>query len=144
MRVLVTGGRDFLDVRWMHAGLDLLHETLPGGITEIIEGGASGADLRARWWAERNGVKLTEVRAEWEKHSAGLKMGQKNPAGMIRNNAMLDLKPDIVFATPGGRGTEHMVGIAQRRGVRVVFLEKMPVKAPDGPLVVSQQPILNA
>lgn len=140
MRVLVTGGRTFLDIKWLWGGLDLLHDTLPGGITEIIEGGASGADIRAQWWGERNNVPVTEVRADWEKHGAGLKMGQKNPAGMIRNNEMLKLDPDIVLATPGGRGTAHMVDIAKRRGLRVIQLEKMPlVRTPASePLTVSR------
>ncbi len=127
MIVLVTGGRVFLDTDWLHAGLDLLHETLPGGITKIIEGGAPGADIRARWWGERRGIPVIEVQAEWEKYSVGLKMGQKNPAGMIRNNDMLKLEPNLVLEAPGGNGTAHMVDVAKRRGLRVVRLEKMPV-----------------
>lgn len=132
MRVLVTGGRTYLDVDRLHAGLDLLNERLPGGITEIIEGGAPGADIRARWWAERRGdVKITTVMAEWEKHSVGLKMGQKNPAGMIRNREMADMKPDVVLACPGGPGTAGMVALAKSRGLHVVYLIKM---VPEFPL----------
>lgn len=144
MRVLVTGGRDFTsyDQRmWLYAGLSLLHEKMP--ITEIIEGGAKGADLAARnWCLWRKGcgdqITLTTVEAEWEKHSAGLKADQKNPAGMIRNNEMGKMRPDVVLAAPGGPGTEHMVGVAKKLGLRVIYLEKMPVVktpqlAPGGP-----------
>lgn len=127
MRVCVTGGRTFTDRDWLWAGLDLLHE-VSGGITEIIEGGAPGADVRAGEWSQyRLGKKATVVEAEWEKHSRGLKHGQKNPAGMIRNNQMAAMKPDVVLAAPGGNGTAHMVSVAKRAGLRVVFLEKMPV-----------------
>lgn len=133
MRVLVTGGRTFQDRAWLWAGLNLLH-TMSGGITELIEGGAPGADVRAgewvRWMNEAAGVeivKLTIVEAEWERYSKGLKHGQKNPAGMIRNNEMAKLRPDVVLATPGGNGTAHMVDVAKKAGLKVVYLEKMPV-----------------
>lgn len=119
MKVLVTGGRTFLDSNWLFAGLDLLHESLPGGITEIIEGEAPGADIRARFWAERHGVKVVGVAADWKKHGRA--------AGFIRNAEMADLKPDVVLACPGGAGTRMMVDIAKKRGLRVVYLEKMPV-----------------
>lgn len=141
MRVLVTGGRTFLDIVWVWAGLDLLHEVLPGGITEIIEGGASGADIRARWWAEAFNdvcgqlaghmpIKITEVKAEWEKHGRS--------AGYIRNAEMAKLKPDVVLACPGGNGTANMVKVAKAAGLRVVHLDKMPVVRSPGPLVVSK------
>lgn len=127
VRVCVTGGRTFNNTEWLWAGLDLIHE-LSGGITEIIEGGATGADMRAGEWSERRlGKKATVIPAEWEKFSAGLKLGQKNPAGMIRNNRMVAMKPDIVLATPGGDGTAHMVGVSQKAGLQVIFLENMPV-----------------
>jgi hypothetical protein len=127
MRVLVTGGRTFQDTEWLWAGLDLLHD-ISGGITEIIEGGAPGADVRAGEWCQRRlGKQATVVEAEWEKYSAGLKHGQKNPAGAIRNNQMALMKPDVVLACPGGVGTAHMIKVAKQSGLRVVLLEKMPV-----------------
>jgi N-methylhydantoinase A/oxoprolinase/acetone carboxylase beta subunit len=131
--VCVTGGRTFTDTAWLHAGLDLLHSMAP--ISKIIEGGAPGADVRAGEWSRRRlGKEPTVVEAEWEKHSKGLKHGQKNPAGMIRNNDMAKMRPDVVLATPGGAGTAHMVGVSKKLGLRVIFLEKMPVlKSPAGP-----------
>jgi len=143
MRVCVTGGRTFTDRDWLWAGLDLLHEL--GGITEIIEGGAPGADVRAGEWSlNRLKKKPTVVEAEWEKYSKGLKHGQKNPAGMIRNTAMVKLKPDIVLATPGGSGTAHMVGLATKAGLKVVFLEKMPVAKGPASILTSPLPLSDA
>jgi hypothetical protein len=127
MRVLVTGGRDYLDVRRVFAGLDRLHDAV-GGITEIIEGGASGADIRAQWWAEREQIPCTEMKADWEKHGKA--------AGYIRNREMADLKPDLVLACPGGKGTANMIAIAKERGIRVVYLEKIAQPFP-GPVVHS-------
>lgn len=120
MRVLITGGRDFQEHDWLFNGLEFLNMMYPIG--EIIEGGASGADCLAANWARWKQVKLTTVEAEWTKY------GKR--AGMIRNCSMADLNPDLVLATPGGRGTAHMVGEAQARGIQVVMLEKMPVRRP--------------
>lgn len=121
MRVLVTGGRDFRDREWLYAGLDLLHGLDP--ITELIEGGAAGADCLAANWAIWRGygtdMRHTKVPAQWNQHGRG--------AGAIRNTEMAKLRPDVVLACPGGRGTAHMVDVARSHGLRVVFLEKMPV-----------------
>jgi hypothetical protein len=132
VRVLVTGGRTFNDTAWLHAALDLLHSKAP--ITEIIEGGAPGADVRAQEWGNRviGKEKVTTVEAEWERYSAGLKAGQKNPAGVIRNAQMAKLRPDVVLACPGGPGTANMIDVARAHGLRVVMLEKMPVLPTKG------------
>lgn len=46
-----------------------------------------------------------------------------NAAGMVRNNVMLDLRPDIVLAfhddLARSRGTAHCVREAQLRGIPV-------------------------
>jgi hypothetical protein len=126
MKVLVTGGRLFRERAWLWAGLDHLHRLCP--ITEIIEGGAIGADCYANEWCHaRLGKPPTTVEAEWDRYSAGLKKGQKNPAGVIRNAKMADMRPDLVLACPGGPGTSNMIETARVRGLRVVMLEKMPV-----------------
>lgn len=141
MKVLVTGGRDYgsyEDRMWLYAGLSLLHSKR--AVTEIIEGGAAGFDHHAKNWALwRRGcgdrIELTEVKAEWERYSAGLKDGQKNPAGAIRNGEMAKMRPDIVLACPGGPGTANMVATAKAAGLTVIFLEKMPVlRAKENPL----------
>lgn len=120
MRVLVTGGRTFQDREWLWAGLNLIHRhPQMGPITEIIEGGAPGADTRAREWAHWNEIVCTTVPAQWEKHGRA--------AGYIRNSEMAKMRPDLVLACPGGKGTANMVEIAESSKLRLVRLEKMPV-----------------
>jgi hypothetical protein len=110
MKIIVCGGRHFRDERRVYAVLDRLH--LQEGISEVIEGGATGADALGREWAEHRGVPRTVVTADWE--TLGL------DAGRIRNRKMLRTKPDAVVAFPGGRGTAHMVRIATEAGARVI------------------------
>lgn len=111
MKVLVCGGRDYNDYGNVKAHLDALHDMEP--ITEIIHGGASGADTLAGLWATQNNVKLNIFPAEWEKHGRA--------AGPIRNTIMLEVgKPELVLAFRGGRGTANMVKQAEDAGVEVM------------------------
>lgn len=117
MRLLVCGGRDFRNRLWLYAGMDRLHGLQP--IETVIEGGAEGADRFAGEWARAHGIPLTTVLADWRTH------GKK--AGYLRNVAMADLRPDIVLAAPGGKGTQMMVVIAAQRGIPVAMLHRMDV-----------------
>jgi hypothetical protein len=110
MRVLVCGGRDYADQHKVDGYLTLLNRAHP--FVELIEGGARGADELAGRWAIDHGIKHTRVLAEWGKY------GKR--AGVLRNQQMLDMNPDLVIAFPGGRGTAHMVSIAKAKGTKVI------------------------
>ena len=112
MRVLVTGGRDYRG-RWVVFDvLDALHRGPEGPITVIVSGGARGADSLGEDWAATRGVRVEVHPARWDLH------GRR--AGPIRNAEMLDTRPDVVVAFPGGRGTADCVAGAERRGLRVI------------------------
>lgn len=107
MRVIVCGGRGFDDYDLMARTLDSL------GVTEVAEGGASGADDMAEAWACQRNKPCRTYPAQWAKHGKS--------AGPLRNQHMLDdFTPDAVIAFPGGRGTADMVRRAKSAGVRVV------------------------
>jgi hypothetical protein len=111
MKVLVCGGRDFRDKALLDGALSELDNAV--NITEIIHGGANGADTMAGCWAEQYNIPVTVYKADWSRYGRS--------AGPRRNEKMLyEGKPDIVLAFPGGRGTAHMVGIAEKAGVKVV------------------------
>ena len=84
-------------------------------ITEVIEGGASGADTMARHAAEFLGIPVKEYKATWEKYGRA--------AGPIRNRQMLDEKPDLVVAfhhdLSKSKGTKDTVTEARKRGIPV-------------------------
>lgn len=91
-------------------------ETLKEGDV-VIHGAADGVDTQAMIAAQTvPGVTHSPYAADWATHG-----GQ---AGPIRNIRMLEHgKPDLVVAFPGGKGTAHMVAMAQRRGVPVKIME---------------------
>lgn len=111
MRVLVCGGRAFNDKRLVALTLSPLHRDRC--FSALIHGAASGADEIGHLWAEFAGVPVERFPAQW---------GQFGPAaGPIRNRQMLvEGKPDLVVAFPGGRGTANMVAQAREAGVEVI------------------------
>jgi len=114
--VLVCGGRDYGDWNAVYRELDavLAHRRsagLPDGGMVVLEGGATGADRFARWWATERGISFHEEPAEWGVHGRS--------AGIIRNQKMVEMSPDLCIAFPGGRGTADMVSRCRRQGIPV-------------------------
>lgn len=111
MKVLVCGGRNYraeismcIMLNWLHAACNF---------SQLIHGGAAGADRMAGEWARRHDVPVRIFCADWKRF--GLK------AGPLRNQEMLDCgKSELVVAFPGGRGTADMVARAERAGISVV------------------------
>jgi hypothetical protein len=82
----------------------------------IIHGGASGADRLAGEWAASRGIPVEVHPADWQKYGRA--------AGPIRNQQMIDRKPDMVVAFPGGRGTADMVRRVRMAGIELVVVEQ--------------------
>ena len=117
-RILVCGGREFDD--W-----DKLIKVLYPYLCEDkdpfwIAGGAKGADFLVRVFLKTQYNDITkyykEYPADWKKY------GYK--AGPLRNTQMLvEGKPTLVIAFPGGSGTADMVRQARQAGVEVREIE---------------------
>lgn len=114
MRVLVCGGRDYANKPWLFTAMMTLNMKR-GPFTEVIHGGAGGADSMAGEWAREHSVRIRVFLADWTRY------GKR--AGPIRNQQMLDERPDLVVAFPGGRGTADMVRRARAAGVEVIEVE---------------------
>jgi hypothetical protein len=111
MRVLVCGGREYLDRSKLYETLDHLHSERH--FTLVIAGGARGADTLAYEWSTSRGVAAAVYVADWK--------GQGRKAGPLRNQRMLDEGlPDLAIAFPGGRGTADMVSRARKAGIEVI------------------------
>lgn len=117
MRVLVCGGRTWAWARYdaplaeQQRALrqrDITYRVLDSielsvGVDVIIHGDARGADKTSRKWAGERCVPQIPFPANW--HELGRK------AGPLRNSQMLlEGRPDLVVAFPGGVGTADMVG----------------------------------
>ncbi len=118
MRILVCGGRDYGDWAYLCSWLDQLHYGVEP-VTEVIHGGATGADMLAGKWARYRGVKETPMPANWRLYGRA--------AGPLRNQRMLERGPDRVIAFPGGRGTADMTRQALAAGVTVWYPHGLPV-----------------
>lgn len=130
MRAIICGGRNYAKmptftslltaeelelergrVRQETSRLQEALSSLP--LTEIAEGGATGADFAASVWARMTGVPVKTFDADWNGY-------RRQFAGQRRNQRMLDeFKPDLVIAFPGGNGTADMVKRAGIAGVLV-------------------------
>jgi hypothetical protein len=113
MKVLVCGSRYFNDYDRLEAVLSNI-----SGISEIIHGGANGADLLGERYARQNSIPIRRFPAEWSKFGKS--------AGPIRNRQMLrDGAPDLVvaFLAPNSRGTKDMIDVATKAGVPVEIID---------------------
>ena len=109
-RIVVTGGRDFCDAPALVRALDAIYAEGP---FRLAQGGARGADGRARDWASARGVGCVTYAADWQRYGRA--------AGVIRNREMLqDFAPDLVVAFPGGRGTQHCCDTARKMGITII------------------------
>lgn len=106
MRVLVCGGRNYRDYETLSSVLSGIRPSI------VIDGGARGADWMASSWALENGVHSVTYKADWNAHGKA--------AGPMRNRRMIvEGKPDIVVAFPGGKGTEDMISKARSAGIKL-------------------------
>ncbi len=112
MKTIICGGRDYRFTPEDKLWLDDLAVSLP--ITEVVQGGASGADYEAKIWAIRSKIKTAEFRADWKAHGKA--------AGPIRNAEMARYG-EVLIAFPGGCGTADMIRQAESRGLRVIGRE---------------------
>ena len=116
-RVLVCGGRTYEN--WNHV-VDVL-DTLE--ISVVIHGAATGADTLAGRYAEEAGIPVEAYPADWHpKDSNGRPGPLDRGAGHRRNRQMLvEGRPELVVAFPGGPGTANMVKRAREAGVEVLL-----------------------
>src|SRR5579864_3148920 len=107
--VLVCGGRDYTTRRYLFNTLAEIHLIRPIGL--IVCGGAAGADSGGMYWARQQGIDVHVYFPKWELEGKA--------AGPNRNRRMLrSEKVDVVVACPGGKGTDHMVKLAESSDIQ--------------------------
>ena len=111
MKLIIAGSRTFTDYQ-------LLCQTLAPEkhrITQVITGGARGADRLGIRWAVSHSVRLTGFPADWQRFgkSAG-----------VRRNFQMAQAGDMLLAFWDGRsaGTRHLISCMQQLGKPVVVI----------------------
>jgi YspA, cpYpsA-related SLOG family len=105
---LFCGSRNWTDREMILRDLEALPDD-----SIVIEGGARGADTIAGKAAFEMGFHVATVPALWDSFGRA--------AGYRRNEAMLLLRPDVVYAYPlAGPGTRDMIERARSAGIPVV------------------------
>lgn len=110
--LLVCGGRKYSDKARLEQCLDSFHAW--SNVDILINGGATGADLLAKNWADSRGIHHATVPALWKHFDRS--------AGPKRNSAMLWLRPSVLIAFPGGNGTASMVKLAKEEKLDVYLI----------------------
>ncbi len=110
MKFVITGGRDLNDETLRFLALSDIHQMTE--ITEVIHGGAKGADSLVAKWAKASGVQQTVSKPDWARFRIG--------AAVKNNQPMVDMQPDAVVAFPGGKGTADLNHRAEKTGLNIV------------------------
>lgn len=113
MKLIIAGGRDY---QFDEEDEFILNAILGSGnrrITEVVSGGAKGADRGGELWAKHWNIPIKRFPADWDKH------GKK--AGPIRNEEMAKYA-DAVILFPGGRGTANMLVNAIKHDLKIYDL----------------------
>lgn len=111
MKLIIAGGRDYKPTAGDVEFLDLLYKIFK--ITEVVSGGASGADAFGEQWAGERCISIKRFPADWEAHGRF--------AGPIRN-AQMAAYADALVAFPGGAGTRNMIKEAKANNLRIIDL----------------------
>lgn len=98
MKVIIAGSRSCTD----YALLEKAIEESGFEITQVIYGGAQGADLLGKQWAIKNNISFETFLPDWNQFG--------NYAGNLRNVEMAK-EADALIALWDGKstGTEHMI-----------------------------------
>lgn len=118
-KVIVAGGRDFDDYKYMCEKLNELFwcsEVFQEYPIKIISGMADGADTLAIRYADEHDMTKILFPANWKEHP--------RMAGILRNEDMLTIGTHLVAFWDGeSRGTKHMIEIAREKGIPIWIFE---------------------
>ena len=123
MKVLICGSRHVEDTVDNMLVVEEAMTLYCPNINEVIHGGAAGIDDIAGQIATGRELKVTCFAANWGKYGKA--------AGPIRNQQMIDQKPDLVlaFIGPKSKGTKDTIQRAKRAGIETVVIELLPKEA---------------
>ena len=113
MKLAIVGSRSFTNYELLQINLLRLFPVLP---SEIISGGAMGADTLAERFATAHAIKLTVHDAAWSSY------GRR--AGYLRNETIVQAA-DVIVAFWDGKspGTKLTIDLARRYNKQVIVIQ---------------------
>lgn len=113
VRVAIIGSRGFNDPRLVASTMNSVLEKFE--VTEVVSGGARGADTLGEQWAKAHGIPTRVFLADWDRFGKS--------AGFRRNHDIIagcDLC--VAFWDGASRGTAHSLGLAREAGKRILVV----------------------
>jgi hypothetical protein len=115
LKVIIAGSRSFWDYRLLEKEVDnfrLLYD-----ISEIVSGGARGADMLGEQYARYHNLLVRRLSAHWDVYG--------KTAGFIRNGEMAEYADALIAFNRGTPGTSNMIEQMTKRKkiVKVVCVE---------------------
>ena len=113
IRVAIVGSRGFSDSRLLASTMCTVLEHYT--ITEVVSGGARGADTLGEQWAKAHGIPTRVFLPDWNRFGRS--------AGFRRNRDIID-NCDLCVAFWDGqsRGTKSSIDLAKQAGKRVLVV----------------------
>ena len=135
IKIIIAGPRDFTNQSFVFSALDIVFSKLTKNqrkdnnpleiknleSIEIIEGGATGIDTLAKFYAINKNIKYKEFPADWNKHGRA--------AGPIRNKQMAEYSDILIafrYVDNPSRGTENMIKQAKESNLKIITVNIRP------------------
>ncbi len=108
MKVIVAGSRTFTDYEL----LKLTCDNIKTQITEIVSGGARGADKLGEQYAIERAYTIKQFPADWDRWGKS--------AGYNRNAEMAEYADALIaFWDGSSKGTKHMIDLAKKNNLKI-------------------------
>lgn len=105
--VCINGSREIQE-------LNISSYVNPNYPAAIVAGGARGADIIAKKWAQSHYIEYIEYKANWDVYGKS--------AGMIRNHEMIDFADELISFWDGkSPGTKEAIDYAKKLGRKVTI-----------------------
>lgn len=109
MKIIIFGSRDITDYELLKR--IMIESNAINKVTEIVSGGARGADRLGERWAEEHKIPIKRFIPDWKT------LGRK--AGILRNEDMGRYADGGVGLWNGSPGTKHMINFLKSLGKHV-------------------------
>lgn len=130
MKVIIAGGRDITDYQIVCDAM----AAFPEEVTEVVSGGAKGADKLGEEWAGNRSIPVKRFIADWAYYGKS--------AGPHRNREMAlyvgDCGALVALWDGKSAGTRNMIQEATRRGL-LVCVHRVTAQTPSVPIAPAEK-----